>query len=99
MPSANTMKTIAGFFITMIQRYTRLPLASKRLEGICNFLKIDGTIATAGQPTEEQLPLIHAAGYGSVINLAPHDSANALRDERAVVEALGMRYAYIPVDF
>lgn len=99
MPSANTLKAIAGFFVTMIQRYTRLPLASRRLEGICNFLKIDDTITTAGQPTEEQLPLIQAAGYGSVINLAPHDSANALRDERAAVEALGMCYVYIPVDF
>jgi uncharacterized protein (TIGR01244 family) len=99
MLSTNTLKTIAGYFLTLVERYTKLPLASRRLVGICNFLKIDDTITTAGQPTAAQLELVKDAGYRAVINLAPQATANALPDERAAVEALGMTYIHIPVDF
>src|SRR5690606_1680022 len=46
-----------------------------------------------------QFPAIRAAGYTQVINLAPHGAENALPDERAMVEGLGMRYVHLPVDF
>ena len=69
------------------------------MENIFNFLPISNSVATAGQPTEKQLPLIRAAGYQVVINLAPHDAENALPDEKKAVESLGLKYIHIPVKF
>ena len=39
------------------------------------------------------------AGYLNVINLAPHESENALPDEAATLAALGVEYTHLPVDF
>jgi uncharacterized protein (TIGR01244 family) len=58
------------------------------------------TLATSGQPREEQLAEIAAAGYDVVINLALHDDPRyALKDEAASVRALGLDYVHIPVQF
>src|SRR5688572_32634450 len=58
------------------------------------------TLATSGQPREEQLAEIAAAGYDVVINLALHDDPRyALKDEAASVSALGLDYVHIPVQF
>lgn len=54
-------------------------------------------MATAGQPTAEQFPLIAAAGFQAVINLALPDSDGALDNEDAVVRSLNMGYTHIPV--
>lgn len=67
------------------------------LSEITNFLPISEAIATAGQPTEAQFSDIQAAGYSTVINLAMPTSDNALPNERAIVEGLGMTYVHIPV--
>ncbi len=57
-------------------------------------------LATSGQPTEEQLGAIAAAGYNVVLNLALHnDPRYPLRDEAASVRALGLDYVHIPVQF
>ena len=72
-------------------------MSGNRIENIYNFLKLSDTIATAGQPTEEQFSAIKEAGYQVVVNLALPDSPNALSDEKKVVEAQGMQYAHIPV--
>ncbi|HBB33351.1 MAG TPA: phosphatase [Cyanobacteria bacterium UBA8803] len=72
-------------------------MSSNQLEDIHNFLKLSDTIATAGQPTEEQFSAIKASGYQVVVNLALPDSPNALPDEKKVVEAQGMEYINIPV--
>ncbi len=71
----------------------------KQLNDIFNFLPISNTVATAGQPTEQQLPLLKEAGYQVVINLAPHTAENALSDEKESVESLGLEYVHIPVNF
>lgn len=67
------------------------------LNEIYNFLQYDESLLTSGQPTEAQFAQIAAAGVQAVINLALPTSDNALRDERATVEALGMEYVHIPV--
>ncbi len=72
-------------------------MSSNRIEDIYNFLKLSDTVATAGQPTEEQFSAIKESGYQVVVNLALPDSPNALPDEKKVVEAQGMQYAHIPV--
>lgn len=66
---------------------------------IFNWRRIDARISTSGQPTEAQLAALAAAGVRHVINLAPHSHERALPDEGASVEALGMAYVYLPVDF
>jgi protein tyrosine phosphatase (PTP) superfamily phosphohydrolase (DUF442 family) len=57
-------------------------------------------LATSGQPREDQLASIAAAGYDVVINLALHnDPRYSLPDEAACVQALGLEYVHIPVLF
>ena len=70
---------------------------SEKLHTINNFLALSDTLATAGQPTAEQLALIAAAGFHTVINLAMPDSDGTLDDEAHIVQSLNMRYVHIPV--
>ena len=67
------------------------------INGILNYLRISGTLGTAGQPDPGQFTAIRAAGYEAVINLAMPDYTNALTDERELVVAQGMSYIHIPV--
>ena len=67
---------------------------------IYNYREVDSTLATAGQPTEEQLCAAARAGFQVIINLALHDDPRySLKDEAASVTSLGMQYVHIPVDF
>jgi uncharacterized protein (TIGR01244 family) len=71
-----------------------------RIEDVRNFRKIDERLLTCGQPSEAQLAAARAAGIDVVINLALHDDPRySLADERGAVEALGMTYRHIPVQF
>jgi protein tyrosine phosphatase (PTP) superfamily phosphohydrolase (DUF442 family) len=67
------------------------------MEDIYNFLKISNTIASSGQPTQEQFLAIKNAGYQVIINLALPESPNSLKDEKQIVESQGMQYVHIPV--
>lgn len=69
------------------------------LEEIRNFLAIDERLATAGQPTEDQVREIARAGYGAVINLGLLDPKYCLPDEAGLVMSLGLAYRHIPVRF
>ncbi len=69
------------------------------LSSIRNFVAIDERIGTAGQPTREQFPLIAAAGYLHVVNLAMPDHRESIHDEGTLVTALGMSYIHLPVPF
>jgi len=60
---------------------------------------LTAAIATAGQPRREQFPLIAAAGFDCVINLALPDHTDSLADEGALVTGLGMCYCHLPVPF
>lgn len=66
---------------------------------IFNYLPIDERIATAGQPTEEQLREAAAEGFTAIINLAPVNPPYTMEDEAGLVESLGMSYHYIPVQW
>ena len=70
---------------------------SEKLHTINNFLAVSGNMATAGQPTTEEFPLIAAAGFQAVINLAMPESDDALDDEAEMVQSLKMHYMHIPV--
>ena len=71
-----------------------------RIDEVRNFRAVDDRLVTCGQPTEEQLAAASTAGVEVVINLALHDDPRySLPDERGTVEALGMTYVHIPVQF
>ena len=67
--------------------------------GIRNHVQMTDTLATSGQPTAEQIPLIAAAGYEVLINLALADSDHAIADEGSRAARLGLRFVHIPVKF
>ena len=62
-----------------------------------NFHQITPRIGTAGHPKPEDFPTIAAEGYEVVINLALHDSDDAIADEGALVAREGMSYIHMPV--
>ena len=64
---------------------------------VLNFYQMTDNIAIGGQPTVSQLSRIADAGYSVVVNLAMHDSDNAIAEEGSVAASLGMSYVHIPV--
>ena len=67
---------------------------------IYNYLRIDETLSTSGQPSEQELAAAAREGFEVVINLALHDDPRySLPDEAGTVAALGMTYVHIPVQF
>jgi protein tyrosine phosphatase (PTP) superfamily phosphohydrolase (DUF442 family) len=66
---------------------------------IRDFLPLTNSLATAGQPTRDQFADIKAAGFEVVINLVPSQNPNFLPGEPEIIEALGMRYIGISVDW
>lgn len=66
---------------------------------ILGWLRFDERLTSSGQPSEKQLVAIAALGTKHVINLGLHTHERALPDEAASVQALGMVYIHIPVDF
>lgn len=96
----STLKTLMGYFVSLLERHTPLELDRNSLDGIYNYLKIDENLATSGQPTAKQFAVIQETGYQLVINLAPNGLIeNSLEDEEALVNGLGMNYVHLPVDF
>lgn len=69
------------------------------MEQPLNFYQVTEDIGTSGQPTREQFADIARQGYSSVINLAMHDSDNAIPEEGNIVASLGLSYFHIPVPF
>ncbi|MFT5396004.1 MAG: protein tyrosine phosphatase (PTP) superfamily phosphohydrolase (DUF442 family) [Gammaproteobacteria bacterium] len=69
------------------------------LEHIKTYRKISDTLHTAAQPTVDQFKSIKRSGVDLVINLALHDSPDAIENEADVVQECAMGYIHIPVDF
>ena len=69
------------------------------MDEFINFFQPTRRIGTAGQPRPDQFATIASNGYTVVVNLAMHDSDNAIREEGSIVAALGMSYFHIPVPF
>ncbi len=63
---------------------------------IRNFLQVTPEFCTAGQPRIEHFAELNARGLRSVINLR-QPSEHRSEEEKAAVEAAGMRYFNIPV--
>ena len=69
------------------------------MKDVINFFQITDTIGTGGQPSVSQLHDIAQNGYDVVINLATHNSENAIENEGSIVASLGMTYIHLPVPF
>ncbi len=64
---------------------------------IYHYQYLDENLSSSGMPTAGQMKEVAEAGVQLVINLAPHDSPNAIPDEGGLVNRLGMEYISIPV--
>lgn len=69
----------------------------RTISGIRDYIQLTEQIATAGQPTEEELAAVAQARYEGVINLDTGDFSYAEDGEPGVVRSLGMEYVHIPV--
>ncbi len=67
------------------------------LEDIYNYLHLSDSLATSGQPREDQIAEIAQAGFQVIINLALADADYSLKDEAATVRSYDMDYIHIPV--
>lgn len=95
----NTIKSILRFYKSVIGKYSPIKSRDNSIEGVVNHIKCNDTFSSSGQPTKYQFSLIRKAGYDVVINLAPYDIIEyPLKDERAIVTKLGMKYVHIPVN-
>ena len=64
-----------------------------------NYLKISEQLHTSGLLNEEQLQQLAGEGFKRVINLLPLHHDYAIKNEPELVEAQGIEYCYIPVEF
>ena len=98
--SASSIKTSLGFIKTFVGINTsEADIARDGLDSIFNVHRLSERLLTAGQPQPAHFPMIRAAGFTTVINLAPHGAENALPNEAELVAAEGMQYVHIPVAF
>ena len=96
---ATVIRNILGYLATLLRSRLKLADRSTSLEDIFNYLELDNRITTSGQPSATQLGLIKAAGYTTIINLAPKAQENALEDEEEILQRLGIRYFTSPSSF
>lgn len=64
-----------------------------------NYLRYDDHLASSGMPKPDQIAAIAKSGAKIVINLATMKSENALTNEKELVEAQGMQYIWVPVEW
>ena len=69
------------------------------MNDVYNYLYYHEKLSSSGMPTAEQMKSVAEAGVELVINLAPHDVPDAIQDEPALVESLGVQYINIPVNW
>ena len=67
------------------------------MKDIYHYQFLEENLSSSGMPTADQMKEVAQAGVQLVINLAPHDSPNAIPDEDKLVNSLGMEYINIPV--
>lgn len=69
------------------------------IEEIRGFVSLSDNLATAGQPSEEQIRELAQEGFEVIINLGLLDPRYCLENEAGLVHSLGLEYCHIPVDF
>jgi len=66
---------------------------------IYNYVQFNEGVATSGQPLSNEFKDIAESGFHAVVNLAMHNSDDAVANEGSIVTALEMAYFHIPVPF
>ncbi|HVF24243.1 MAG TPA: protein tyrosine phosphatase family protein [Anaerolineales bacterium] len=69
------------------------------MKEIYNYLYLTDKLSSSGMPKAEQVDAIAQAGAQAVVNLATENSRGALQNEKQLVEAHGMEYIHIPVEW
>ncbi len=69
------------------------------IEASYNFRRINDKLTTSGIVRPDELKMLAAQGYEVVVNLLPDTNDHATPGEREIVEAQGIEYIHIPVDF
>lgn len=69
------------------------------IEASYNFRRMTERLTTSGIVRPDGLKALRVQGYEVVVNLLPDTSEYAIPNERDIVEAQGVEYIYIPVDF
>ena len=69
------------------------------IESIYNYVLLSESMATSGQPTEEELFLIVDSGYEVVINLGLENEEYSLKNEALFFNKRNIQYFHIPVLF
>ncbi len=85
--------------VSRIIRNTGIGCNPMAIEDIKNFVSLSEQLATAGQPSEQQIQELAREGFEVVLNLGLLDPRYCLPDEAGLTESLGMAYRHIPVDF
>lgn len=62
-------------------------------------VEISPALVTSGQPPAETLARLRDLGFAAVINLAPPDAHDAVREEAAIVDRQGLAYVALPIAF
>ena len=73
--------------------------AQSDLLGLLNVHEYSPKLASSGQPSAGQIAEIKASGVQLVVNLFPPGLPGTLKNEAELVNAAGMQYALIPVDW
>jgi protein tyrosine phosphatase (PTP) superfamily phosphohydrolase (DUF442 family) len=69
------------------------------IEKLYNYLPLTDSLFSSGMPTAEQIPSLSEKQIGVVINLATYKSEGAIPNEKELVEAEGIKYYNIPVEW
>ena len=72
---------------------------AETLPTLYNYHQHSDSPLSSGQPERDQFVEIRNEGVDVVVNLSPYYLPDAIRDEKRVVEAAGMQYFHLPVDW
>jgi uncharacterized protein (TIGR01244 family) len=62
-----------------------------------NYRLVRPDLATSGQPSADTLRKLRDLGFKTVVNLRSEGENGAVTDEKAIVEAAGLRYVHVPI--
>lgn len=85
------------FVVLLLSPAMMSAAVAAELAEIRNYIEYSPTFSSAGQPTEEQLGAVKAAGFEKVIYIAFTNGRSSIASEDAIVKELGMDYVHIPV--
>lgn len=87
----------AAFFLAAAVAAQQSPPQLPETASIRNYLRVNETICTGGQPTAEEMVRLKASGVRAILNLRRTSEYDHAAEEQKAKE-LGLRYVNIPVN-